>query len=107
MKPMHSIRTSLVVLLLASLATSVVAQKSGGTLRFPLRENPSSASLHEESSIMKAEFGEVEEPVAPGTVGSSTMPQKRNPKLCQNIIAAAAESAAGAGIGADDRHAIS
>jgi 3-carboxy-cis,cis-muconate cycloisomerase len=29
--------------------------------------------------------------VPPGTVGSSTMPQKRNPKLCQDIIAAAAE----------------
>jgi 3-carboxy-cis,cis-muconate cycloisomerase len=27
----------------------------------------------------------------PGTVGSSTMPQKRNPQLCQDIIAAAAE----------------
>ena len=27
----------------------------------------------------------------PGTVGSSTMPQKRNPKLCQDIVAAAAE----------------
>src|SRR5205823_12286074 len=40
---------------------------------------------------MKTEFGEVEEPVPPGTVGSSTMPQKRNPKLCQDIIAAAAE----------------
>jgi 3-carboxy-cis,cis-muconate cycloisomerase len=40
---------------------------------------------------MKTEFGEVEEPVPPGTVGSSTMPQKRNPKLCQEIIAAAAE----------------
>jgi 3-carboxy-cis,cis-muconate cycloisomerase len=33
----------------------------------------------------------VQEPVPPGTVGSSTMPQKRNPKLCQDIIAAAAE----------------
>jgi 3-carboxy-cis,cis-muconate cycloisomerase len=41
--------------------------------------------------LMKTEFGEVEEPVLPGTVGSSTMPQKRNPKLCQDIIAAAAE----------------
>ena len=41
--------------------------------------------------LMKQEFGEVEEPVPPGTVGSSTMPQKRNPKLCQDIIAAAAE----------------
>ena len=41
-------------------------------------------------TLMKTEFGEVEEPVPPGTVGSSTMPQKRNPKLCQDIIAAAA-----------------
>jgi 3-carboxy-cis,cis-muconate cycloisomerase len=42
-------------------------------------------------TLMKTEFGEMEEPVPPGTVGSSTMPQKRNPKLCQDIIAAAAE----------------
>src|SRR3954471_11605014 len=42
-------------------------------------------------TLMKTEFGELEEPVPPGTVGSSTMPQKRNPKLCQDIIAAAAE----------------
>ena len=41
--------------------------------------------------LMKPEFGEVEEPVPPGTVGSSTMPQKRNPKLGQDIVAAAAE----------------
>jgi 3-carboxy-cis,cis-muconate cycloisomerase len=41
--------------------------------------------------LMKPEFGEVEEPVPPGTVGSSTMPQKRNPRLCQDIVAAAAE----------------
>ena len=40
---------------------------------------------------MKTEFGEVEEPVPPGTVGSSTMPQKRNPKLCQDVIALTAE----------------
>ncbi len=40
---------------------------------------------------MKQEFGEVEEPVPPGTVGSSTMPQKRNPKLSQDIVAAAAQ----------------
>ncbi|MFT6580580.1 MAG: adenylosuccinate lyase [Alphaproteobacteria bacterium] len=38
---------------------------------------------------MKQEFGEVEEPVPPGTVGSSTMPQKRNPKLSQDIAASA------------------
>ena len=42
-------------------------------------------------TLMKTEFGEVEEPVPPGTVGSSTMPQKRNPKLCQNIIASAGD----------------
>ena len=42
-------------------------------------------------TLMKTEFGEVEEPVPPGTVGSSTMPQKRNPKLCQDIIALTAE----------------
>lgn len=42
-------------------------------------------------TLMKQEFGEVEEPVPPGTVGSSTMPQKRNPKLTQDVIAAAAE----------------
>ncbi len=45
-------------------------------------------------TLMKTEFGEVEEPVPPGTVGSSTMPQKRNPKLCQDIIAACAEARA-------------
>src|SRR5437667_7989219 len=42
-------------------------------------------------TLMKQEFGEVEEPLPPGTVGSSTMPQKRNPKLSQDIIAAAAQ----------------
>ena len=41
-------------------------------------------------TLMKEEFKEVEEPVPPGTVGSSTMPQKRNPKLSQDIIADAA-----------------
>ena len=40
---------------------------------------------------MTQEFGEVEEPVPPGTVGSSTMPQKRNPFLSQDVIAGAAE----------------
>jgi 3-carboxy-cis,cis-muconate cycloisomerase len=42
-------------------------------------------------TLMKQEFGELEEPVPPGTVGSSTMPQKRNPKLSQDIVAAAAQ----------------
>ena len=44
--------------------------------------------------LMKPEFGELEEPVPPGTVGSSTMPQKRNPKLAQDIRAACAQVAA-------------
>jgi len=42
-------------------------------------------------TLMKDEFGEVEEPVSPGTVGSSTMPQKRNPKLSQDIITLGAQ----------------
>lgn len=44
-------------------------------------------AAREVRKLMAEEFGEVEEPVPPGTVGSSTMPQKRNPKLCQDIIA--------------------
>lgn len=42
-------------------------------------------------TLMKDEFGEVEEPVSPGSVGSSTMPQKRNPKLTQDIITLGAQ----------------
>src|SRR5262245_26418087 len=42
-------------------------------------------------TLMKTEFGELEEPVPAGTVGSSTMPQKRNPKLCQDVVALTAE----------------
>jgi len=38
-------------------------------------------------TLMKTEFGELEEPMPDGTVGSSTMPQKRNPQLCQDMIA--------------------
>ena len=42
-------------------------------------------------TMMKQEFGEVEEPVPLGAVGSSTMPQKRNPRLCQDVVAWASE----------------
>ena len=45
-------------------------------------------------TLMKQEFGEVEEPIPPGSVGSSTMPQKRNPKLSQAIISAEAQARA-------------
>jgi 3-carboxy-cis,cis-muconate cycloisomerase len=38
-------------------------------------------------TLMKQEFREAGEPVPAGTVGSSTMPQKRNPILAQDIIA--------------------
>ncbi|MBT3369161.1 MAG: adenylosuccinate lyase family protein [Rhodospirillaceae bacterium] len=40
---------------------------------------------------MKQEFGEVEEPFTAGTVGSSTMPQKRNPFISQDIMAYTAQ----------------
>lgn len=42
-------------------------------------------------NLMRTEYGEVEEPVPDGMVGSSTMPQKRNPKLSQGIVGLAAE----------------
>src|SRR5690606_25113494 len=36
--------------------------------------------------LQKTEIGEVEEPFMPGKGGSSTMPQKRNPILCEAVI---------------------
>jgi 3-carboxy-cis,cis-muconate cycloisomerase len=38
-------------------------------------------------TLMKQEYREAGEPVPAGTVGSSTMPQKRNPILAQDILA--------------------
>lgn len=40
-------------------------------------------------SLQRTEICEVEEPFFMGKVGSSTMPHKRNPQVCENIIALA------------------
>jgi len=50
MKRMHAIPKLFLLIVIASIATAAVAQKYGGTLRGPLRANPISASIHEESS---------------------------------------------------------
>jgi 3-carboxy-cis,cis-muconate cycloisomerase len=42
-------------------------------------------------TLQKQEFGELEEPTPAGSVGSSTMPQKRNPFMAQDVIAIAAD----------------
>ncbi len=51
----------------------------------------SSKMAREVYTMMKQEFGELEEPISKGSVGSSTMPQKRNPKRSNQIVASAAE----------------
>jgi 3-carboxy-cis,cis-muconate cycloisomerase len=42
-------------------------------------------------TLLKTEYGELEEPVPAGTVGSSTMPHKRNPQLCQDALSITSE----------------
>ncbi|HEY5980281.1 MAG TPA: adenylosuccinate lyase family protein [Microlunatus sp.] len=50
------------------------------------------ASLAEEiARLMSVEYGEVSEPIPDGAVGSTTMPQKRNSKLCSGAVSTAAQ----------------
>ena len=42
-------------------------------------------------NLMKNEISELEEPITSEDIGSSTMPQKRNPHICQDIISLSAE----------------
>lgn len=53
------------------------------------------------AALQKTELDEVTEPFAFGKVGSSTMPQKRNPMACEAIVACAIQLRALAGVGFD------
>ncbi len=44
---------------------------------------------HEVATLQRTELAELEEPFPPGKVGSSTMPQKRNPAICEGVQALA------------------
>ncbi len=49
-------------------------------------------------TLGRPEFGELEEGWRPGRVGSSTMPHKRNPELCEQVVALARLARANAGV---------
>jgi 3-carboxy-cis,cis-muconate cycloisomerase len=42
-------------------------------------------------TLMESEFGEVAESAPPSVIGSSTMPHKHNPQLCQDMITQSAQ----------------
>jgi adenylosuccinate lyase len=50
-------------------------------------------------SLARSETGELEEPFHLGKVGSSTMPHKRNPEMCEQVVVLAKLIKANAGLG--------
>src|SRR3982751_1200845 len=52
LKHSHLLAKSLLLIVSMLLTTAALAQKYGGTLRGPLRANPITASIHEESSVL-------------------------------------------------------
>lgn len=50
-------------------------------------------------SLARSETGEFEEPFQMGKVGSSTMPHKRNPELCEQVVVLAKLIKSNAGLG--------
>jgi adenylosuccinate lyase len=51
--------------------------------------------------LARSETGECEEPFQMGKVGSSTMPHKRNPELCEQVVVLSKLIKANAGLGFD------
>jgi adenylosuccinate lyase len=56
---------------------------------------------NEISQLAKNETGELEEPFHMGKIGSTTMPHKRNPELCEQVVVLSRLIKAAAGIGLD------
>lgn len=50
-------------------------------------------------SLARSEIGEIEEPFRMGKIGSSTMPHKRNPEMCEQVVVLARLVKANAGLG--------